>query len=205
MADIIGVNSYKDRVRKLEPSDLGVPETWDPIHTDLINNDVYLKGQVDLVKDKLEGKGTIHTGGTKTITSNTGIITLTEESNSFLVLGSEDVTVIRGWESGIAIIRWNMIRTLINSNRLILLGDKDRKTNIGDIGVYEITADFAREITYSSSNIENVDNNLKRNTTYAVGDIAYHKDLPSWARLECVQAGTTGDTIDFTQISRGGI
>lgn len=45
---------------------------------------------------------------------------------------------------------------------------------------------------------------LQRNTTYAVGDIAYHKDLPSWARLECVQAGTTGDTIDFTQISSGG-
>ena len=45
---------------------------------------------------------------------------------------------------------------------------------------------------------------LQRNTTYTVGDIAYHKDLPSWARLECVQAGTTGDVIDFTQISSGG-
>ena len=45
---------------------------------------------------------------------------------------------------------------------------------------------------------------LQRNKAYAVGDIAYHKDLPSWARLECVQAGTTGDTIDFTQISSGG-
>ena len=30
------------------------------------------------------------------------------------------------------------------------------------------------------------------NKTYAVGDIAYHKALPSWARLECVVAGTTG-------------
>lgn len=31
------------------------------------------------------------------------------------------------------------------------------------------------------------------NRAYAVGDIAYHKNLPSWARLECVVAGTTGN------------
>lgn len=34
-------------------------------------------------------------------------------------------------------------------------------------------------------------NFLRRNHAYAVGDIAYSKNLPSWARLECVQAGTT--------------
>ncbi|MBF1662167.1 MAG: phage tail protein [Selenomonas noxia] len=33
---------------------------------------------------------------------------------------------------------------------------------------------------------------LQRSKTYAVGDIAYSKRLPSWARLECVRAGTTG-------------
>ena len=33
---------------------------------------------------------------------------------------------------------------------------------------------------------------LGRNRAYQVGDIAYHKALPSWARLECVRAGTTG-------------
>lgn len=33
---------------------------------------------------------------------------------------------------------------------------------------------------------------LQRSKTYAVGDIAYHKALPSWARLECVKAGATG-------------
>lgn len=33
---------------------------------------------------------------------------------------------------------------------------------------------------------------LQRSKTYAVGDIVYHKSLPSWARLECVTAGTTG-------------
>lgn len=36
---------------------------------------------------------------------------------------------------------------------------------------------------------------LQRSRTYAVGDIAYHKALPSWARLECVKAGTTGVTL----------
>ena len=33
---------------------------------------------------------------------------------------------------------------------------------------------------------------LQRSRTYQVGDIVYHKALPSWARLECVRAGTTG-------------
>ena len=33
---------------------------------------------------------------------------------------------------------------------------------------------------------------LQRSRSYQVGDIAYHKALPSWARLECVKAGTTG-------------
>lgn len=38
-------------------------------------------------------------------------------------------------------------------------------------------------------------NMLKRNKTYSIGDIAYSSYLPSWARLECVTAGTTGATI----------
>ena len=42
---------------------------------------------------------------------------------------------------------------------------------------------------------------LQRSKTYAVGDIAYHKSLPSWARLECVRAGTTGATLP-TQIEQ---
>ena len=42
---------------------------------------------------------------------------------------------------------------------------------------------------------------LQRSKTYAVGDIAYHKSLPSWARLECVRAGTTAATLP-TQIEQ---
>lgn len=42
---------------------------------------------------------------------------------------------------------------------------------------------------------------LQRSHSYQVGDIAYHKALPSWARLECVKAGTTGATLP-TQIEQ---
>ena len=49
---------------------------------------------------------------------------------------------------------------------------------------------------------------LQRSKTYQVGDIAYSKHLPSWARLECVRAGTTGaelpDKIKQT-IENGGV
>lgn len=44
-------------------------------------------------------------------------------------------------------------------------------------------------------------NMLQRNKTYAVGDIAYSPNLPSWAYLECITAGTTGDTEpDLTEV-----
>ena len=42
---------------------------------------------------------------------------------------------------------------------------------------------------------------LQRSRAYQVGDIAYHKSLPSWARLECVKAGTTAATLP-TQIEQ---
>lgn len=47
-------------------------------------------------------------------------------------------------------------------------------------------------------------NMLQRNKAYAVGDIAYSPNLPSWAYLECVTAGTTGDTEpSFADITGG--
>ena len=48
-------------------------------------------------------------------------------------------------------------------------------------------------------------NMLKRNKAYSIGDIAYSASLPSWARLECVTAGTTAPfaphALDTTQIA----
>ena len=52
--------------------------------------------------------------------------------------------------------------------------------------------------TFEEHNIDpdahpNLGLHIRRNSTaYAVGDIAYCRALPSWARLECVKAGTTG-------------
>lgn len=50
-------------------------------------------------------------------------------------------------------------------------------------------------------------NMLKRNKEYAIGDIAYSSYLPSWARLECVTAGTTADTVpsSIITVSNGGV
>lgn len=50
-------------------------------------------------------------------------------------------------------------------------------------------------------------NMLKRNKAYSIGDIAYSSYLPSWARLECVTAGTTADTVpsSLTTVSSGGV
>jgi len=35
---------------------------------------------------------------------------------------------------------------------------------------------------------------VKRSTAYSIGDIAYSVNLPTWARLQCVVAGTTNST-----------
>ena len=35
---------------------------------------------------------------------------------------------------------------------------------------------------------------LQRSAVYAKGDIAFHDSLPSWAYLECTQAGTTSES-----------
>lgn len=48
-------------------------------------------------------------------------------------------------------------------------------------------------------------NMLARNKAYAVGDIAYSPNLPSYLYLECITAGTTGDTEpDMSTIKSGG-
>ncbi|WP_315451410.1 hypothetical protein [uncultured Selenomonas sp.] len=47
---------------------------------------------------------------------------------------------------------------------------------------------------------------LERNRAYSVGDVAYHRSLPSWARLECVKAGTTaGSMPNLAAVSQCGV
>lgn len=50
------------------------------------------------------------------------------------------------------------------------------------------------EAIMSIDNQKDYTHQLKRNTAYKVGDIAYSTKLPSWAYLECTTAGTTGDS-----------
>lgn len=47
MTDMIGTPQYSDRIRQLEPSDQGQPESWNPQLKKLIDNDAYLKEQSD--------------------------------------------------------------------------------------------------------------------------------------------------------------
>ena len=68
-----------------------------------------------------------------------------------------------------------------------------------DSDVEGITKALDETITIAASGASL--NLLQRGRTYQVGDIAYHKALPSWARLECVRAGTTGATLP-TQIEQ---
>ena len=47
---------------------------------------------------------------------------------------------------------------------------------------------------------------LKRGKAYAVGDVAFSKNLPGWARLECVKAGVTAaEDPAFAAVSTGGV
>lgn len=62
-----------------------------------------------------------------------------------------------------------------------------------DSDVEGITKSLEETITSAASGASL--NLLQRGKTYAVGDIAYHKALPSWARLECVKAGMTAATL----------
>ena len=86
--------------------------------------------------------------------------------------------------------------------------------NVEGINANTVTVDNVEANTVTVDNVEantvTVDNVdvffmlLKRNKAYKVGDIAYSPNLPSWARLECVVAGTTGRTEpNFSSIEKG--
>ena len=95
--------------------------------------------------------GALHQPNPVSLTSSSGVVTLTSSSNSFIVSGTEAVTKITGWTAGIVVIRWNTARTLTyNATSLILQNSQSRTTAAGDIGIYEMTSAGAREINYLS-------------------------------------------------------
>jgi hypothetical protein len=79
------------------------------------------------------------------VTSVSGILSLTNTSNTFIVNGSETITTITGGQlsQGWYLITWNTVRTLINSGTLNLLGGINRTTSIGDTGIYQIVSNGA--------------------------------------------------------------
>lgn len=91
--------------------------------------------------------GAIKTKGIATIASSAGVVTLTEESNSFIVTGTEAVTSITGWVSGQVTIYWAASRTIThNATALKLQNNANRTVQIGDISRFEMTANGALEI-----------------------------------------------------------
>lgn len=120
-----------------------------PLEGGAISGDLSIAGKTTLA-------GALHQANPVSITSNSGILTLTEEGNSFVAGGAEPVTSISGWASGIAAIRWNTARTLTNSPTLILQNAANRKTAIGDIGFYEMTSAGARELIYFPAVVNSV-------------------------------------------------
>jgi hypothetical protein len=89
-------------------------------------------------------------------------------------------------------------------------------TTAGTTGTQEPTAAISVAIdgtliadgtaVWTAHSINSSYNMLTRSKAYAVGDIAYSTNLPSYLRLECVAAGTTGTTEpDFSSMSTGGV
>jgi hypothetical protein len=87
----------------------------------------------------------------------------------------------------------NTYETITNANSLV-------KTVAESAGKVTVTTQGGTASTfYAGLNI------LQRNKVYSVGDIAYSPNLPSWAYLECVTAGTTGNAEpNFSNVSTGG-
>lgn len=96
--------------------------------------------------------GALEFADPETITSVSGVLSLTNTSNTFIVNGSETITTItsssqlsQGWY----LITWNTTRTLTNSSTLKLLNNSNRTTAIGDTGIYQIVSNGAATPIYT--------------------------------------------------------
>lgn len=96
--------------------------------------------------------GALELANPVTLTSASGVLSLTADSNSFVAEGSEAITGISGGAEvtqGIYVITWNTARTLTyNAASLRLIGKADRTTAIGDVGVYQIEGPVTTELSY---------------------------------------------------------
>jgi len=145
VAGMIWLDSGNSLVKQLA-SDAA---TWETIGTIDSNGAIVITSHNALPLAGGTMTGAIKTPNPISITSSSGVVTLTSAGNSFVVSGTEAVTKITGWTKGIAVIRWNTARTLTyNATSLILQNAQNRTTAVGDVGVYEMTSAGAREINY---------------------------------------------------------
>ena len=82
-----------------------------------------------------------------------------------------------------------------------------KKVTAESVNSTDAIIEKVRAITITSTDLTIINGitTLQRNKAYEVGDIAYSKNLPSWAYLECITAGTTGDKEpDFSSVSSTG-
>jgi len=93
--------------------------------------------------------GALELANPVTITSESGVLTLASDSNSFVAEGTEAITSITGVDQGLYVITWNTARTLTyNASALVLVGQADKTTAVGDVGVYQINSGVVTELLY---------------------------------------------------------
>lgn len=142
-------------------------QSGDSIEVDL---DGYLKKDGSISMTGALETPQVKTANPVEITSDMGVLTLTDASNSFVALGSEAITSIAGQTQGVYIIRFSTTRTLThNGTSLILQGEVDRITQAGDIGIYEMTSVGARELSYTPTSKEWCYVTLSANQTSNIG------------------------------------
>jgi len=132
-----------------------------------------------------------------TITSASGVLTLTSASNIFLANGNEAITSITGWTQGIAIIKWNTARTLTASSSLVLTNNgSNRTTAIGDIGMYQITSSVVTELMYMP-----VSGNAEVPVSIANGGTGATTAAAARTNLAVAKSGANSDITSLTGLT----
>lgn len=145
--------------------------------------------------------------GTQTVaaTTKTDTLEIVAGANIALSVSGKKLTVgVDGIASG-AEVNQNAFATVqVGTAKINATAKTDTLQIAAGKNVSILTDSAAKKITIQLDGELGL-NLLKRNTAYEVGDIAYSPNLPSWARIECVAAGTT-DAVDISlpQNTNGG-
>jgi len=96
------------------------------------------------------------------INCGTEILTLTNETNYFIINGTSSISQIVGLQSGIVILEFSQSRMLRNSVNLILQNNVDKLCFAGDIGIYYFNGDNVKEINYFTKKEEHTNSFLSQ-------------------------------------------